>query len=192
MIATLCCGPIFEEKLLSEEWSLFNFLDMLLLSKDEKVGLVTTTTKYTGFIYSQNLIDSKWFDLCKASIFIKRKPRGDPATLGKGYYKSLRVRLYYVSAGNDFFLLSKFSWQNARGLKSFESLAFLFHITNIRWSREECLWGFEYPFPTFREYVSLYIVRPSNELGLQDGLAGWLFCFVRSSKVRQFSKGLVE
>ena len=38
MIAVLTCGPLFDEKALVEEGGIFNFLDLLLSSKDKKVG----------------------------------------------------------------------------------------------------------------------------------------------------------
>lgn len=38
MIAVLCCGPLFDEKALVEEGGIFNFLDLLLSSRDKKVG----------------------------------------------------------------------------------------------------------------------------------------------------------
>ena len=38
MIAVLCCGPCFDERTLVEEGSLYTFLDVLLSSKEKKVG----------------------------------------------------------------------------------------------------------------------------------------------------------
>ncbi len=38
MISVLCCGPCFDERTLREDGGLYTFLDVLLSSKEKKVG----------------------------------------------------------------------------------------------------------------------------------------------------------
>ena len=51
MISVLCCGPCFDERTLREDGGLYTFLDVLLSSKEKKVGgqvLVLKSALYDG------------------------------------------------------------------------------------------------------------------------------------------------
>ena len=50
MVSVLCCGPFFNESALSEEGPLYQFLDSLLESRDQRVrSEYTSLLLYLGF-----------------------------------------------------------------------------------------------------------------------------------------------
>ena len=59
MIAVLTCGPLFDEKALVEEGGIFNFLDLLLSSKDKKVGEKRNILRDHIKLYHQRFQHSK-------------------------------------------------------------------------------------------------------------------------------------
>jgi len=72
MISVLCCGPCFDERALVEEGPLYNFVDLLLHSREEKVR-TGEAERNVGAIFGDTDVlrcDRKWISLIKTLLRI--------------------------------------------------------------------------------------------------------------------------